>query len=784
VLTSLTTSEEVLVSLLRISKYMGIVATLFFLITSFIIKLNPVSALSGLEPGKIRFQEVASGLTQPLFVTNAGDGSGRLFIVERAGYIRILKNGSLLAAPFLDIHTLVNSSSSEQGLLALAFHPNYASNGRFYTVYVNQSSQLVLSQFTRSANDPDLANLGSRVQLLAIDHPTYANHNGGTLAFGPDGYLYWSTGDGGGGGDPNNNAQNLSSLLGKILRLDVSSGSSYAIPTSNPFYNNPSTSIRKEIWSYGLRNPWRISFDRQTGDLYIADVGQGSREEIDFQSSSSSGGENYGWRVMEGSLCYNPATGCDKSGKVLPVAQYDHTLGCSVSGGYVYRGSNYPSLKGHYFYADYCSGRLFDLYRNSQSTWVSTQLLDTAYSITSFGEAENGELYLMDYDTGKVYQIQYQEASVDIRIAGTLKGNYSLPANQVLKTSYQNVQDGPVKVTGVGQSIFTSQRAIYNNSFNEVMGYPGSQLTTEYWFPWYDNVSMDTWILVGNASSSQAANVEIYVGAAKFTYTIPANGHITPRYIGKVDGPVRVRSTNGIKIFVSERALYNGSFNEVMGFPASQLTTDYWFPLYDNASMDTWILVGNPSTTQKAEVSIYIGAAKYNYTIAPQGSITPRYAGVQNGPVRVASTNGVKIFTSERSLYGNSFNEVMGFPASQFTTDYWFPWYDNISMADWVLVGNPSSSQSASVEVSIGAAKYTYIIPAGGRITPRFAGKNVGPVRVRSTNGVKIFTSQRVTYNSSFNEVMGVPGNQLTTEYWFPWYDSTSMSTDILVGRP
>jgi len=366
-----------------------------------------VKAIANLEPSNILLTEISAGLTQPIFITNASDGSGRLFIVERAGRIRIIKDGVLLSAAFLDIHTIVNSFSGEQGLLALAFHSDYTSNGQFYTVHTNQDGSLVLSRFIRSQNNPDLADANSMVILLTIPHPNNTNHNGGTLAFGPDGYLYWSTGDGGGAGDVPNNAQNLNVLLGKILRLDVNSGPPYGIPPSNPFFNGSDPNVRKEIWSYGLRNPWRFSFDRQTGDLFIGDVGQGSREEIDFQSAASDGGENYGWRVMEGTLCYNPSSNCNQSGKILPVAEYDHTLGCSVTGGYVYRGTKFASLDGYYFYGDYCSGRLFSLRNNPGSGWESVQLLDTSYTISTFGEDEEGELYLADYSGGKIYQLTY-----------------------------------------------------------------------------------------------------------------------------------------------------------------------------------------------------------------------------------------------------------------------------------------------------------------------------------------------------------------------------------------
>ncbi len=371
-----------------------------------------------LDPSNLTFKAITGGLTSPVFITYSADGSGRLFVVEQPGRIRIIKNGTLLATPFLDIHTLIRSGG-EQGLIALAFHPSYKTNGKFYVVYTaprigdSTGSVLTLEQFSVSAGNPDLANSNSGSVLLTIDHPINSNHNGGTLAFGQDGYLYWSTGDGGDGGDPPNNAQNLSRLLGKILRIDVNSGSPYGIPTTNPFFSSADPNVRKEIWAYGFRNPWRLSFDRLTHDLYIGDVGQSAREEIDVQPAGSAGGENYGWRVMEGSLCFNPASGCDRSGKVLPVAEYDHTLGCSVTGGYVYRGSNFPSLAGYYFYGDFCSGRLFSLINNPQTGWTATQLVDTPYGISTFGEDEQGELYFADYNTGTIYNLQSQPLSKD-----------------------------------------------------------------------------------------------------------------------------------------------------------------------------------------------------------------------------------------------------------------------------------------------------------------------------------------------------------------------------------
>jgi glucose/arabinose dehydrogenase len=371
---------------------------------------NPKTISSNsINPG-IEFQEVASGLNKPVFITHANDGSGRLFIVEQGGRIRILKNGTLLETSFLDIGSIVKTTSGEQGLLGLAFHPSYGTNGKFFVVITAprtgdaDGSVLTLRQYSVSAGNPDIADPNSGTTVLMIDHPNYSNHNGGTIAFGIDGYLYWSTGDGGGAGDPNNNGQNLTSLLGKILRIDVDTGSPFTVPASNPFYGNPDSSIKKEIWAYGLRNPWRMSFDRLTHDLYIADVGQSAREEIDFQVSSSTGGENYGWRVMEGSSCYNSPSGCDQNEKVLPIVEYDHTLGCSVTGGYVYRGELYSSLKGLYLFSDYCSGNIWAASQNG-GTWSASLITDTDFSITTFGEDELGELYLASFSDGRIYRV-------------------------------------------------------------------------------------------------------------------------------------------------------------------------------------------------------------------------------------------------------------------------------------------------------------------------------------------------------------------------------------------
>lgn len=349
----------------------------------------------------ISFELVTAGLTEPVFVTNAGDASGRLFIVEQGGTIRIFKDGALLPTPFLNISGLLPAPrGGEQGLLSLAFHPNYETNKLFYVLYNDTSGDLKLARYQTSSN-PDVANSSGTV-LLTIAHPGHANHNGGTLAFGPDGYLYWSTGDGGGGGDPDENAQDLTKLLGKILRLDVDAAAPY-IPASNPFVG---IAGRDEIWAYGLRNPWRTGFDRLTGDLFIGDVGQNTYEEVDFQPAGSTGGENYGWDMYEANSEYNPPFEGPyvPAGKTFPVANYDHGFGCSITGGYVYRGSQFPELEGTYLYADFCSGQMWGLVHNLDDTWTSSPIASTGFNISSFGQDEQGELYVVDYN-GAFYHI-------------------------------------------------------------------------------------------------------------------------------------------------------------------------------------------------------------------------------------------------------------------------------------------------------------------------------------------------------------------------------------------
>jgi glucose/arabinose dehydrogenase len=357
---------------------------------------------------QISLSRVAGGFVQPVHVTHAGDGSGRVFVVEQGGTIRIiLDNGVVLPTPFLDLASLNPPrlvAGGERGLLSVAFPPGFAGKQHFYVYYTRAVDNAILvARYRVSAGDPNVADPASEGEILVVPHPEFGNHNGGQLAFGPDGYLYIGTGDGGGGGDRDNNAQNPLSRLGKLLRIDVESD---AIPygvSGNPFVGN--ANFLPEIWALGLRNPWRFSFDRGTGDLYIGDVGQGDFEEIDVQPAASAGGQNYGWNLMEGDRCYPPGTvGCDRTGLALPVFVYDHSLGCSVTGGHVYRGSAFPSLQGVYLFGDLCSGRIWGIRKNG-AAWDNALLATTTLTITTFGEDESGNAYVANYANGDLLMI-------------------------------------------------------------------------------------------------------------------------------------------------------------------------------------------------------------------------------------------------------------------------------------------------------------------------------------------------------------------------------------------
>jgi glucose/arabinose dehydrogenase len=349
---------------------------------------TPASAAGFPDPNAYAWAQLPlAGLERP--VDLQANGSGRLFVIEKAGRIRIIENEQLLETPFLDITDRVGSRGNEQGFLGLAFHPDYQENGRFFVNYTDTRGDTVIARFQVSS-DPNLADPNSEVPLFGYDQP-FPNHNGGVMVFGSDGYLYIGSGDGGGAGDQFGNAQNTGTMLGKILRVDVDSAEPVAVPPDNPFGN--------EVWAYGLRNPWRISFDRATGNLYIGDVGQGQWEEIDFLPAGSPGGANFGWNHREGAHDYK---GGGPEGMIDPVAEYSHPEGgCSVTGGYVYRGSM-PEWNGIYLYADYCTGMIWGLLQ-VDGGWQTQLLFDLQVTITSFGQDDSGELYLAS-DNGGIYR--------------------------------------------------------------------------------------------------------------------------------------------------------------------------------------------------------------------------------------------------------------------------------------------------------------------------------------------------------------------------------------------
>jgi glucose/arabinose dehydrogenase len=358
-------------------------------------------------PDRLRLERVAGGLDDPIGITAAYDGSGRLFVNERAGRVRIIgPGGTLRDDPFVDLTSRIEAGG-ERGLLGLAFHPDFAHNRRLFVHYSRAGDGATVVSELRAAADLETADPSSERVLLTVAQP-FANHNGGQLAFGPDGYLYIGLGDGGSAGDPFGNAQNRNVLLGKILRIDVDAAPqgerAYAVPRDNPFGPDgadPGAGL-PEIWAFGLRNPWRFSFDPDSGDLFIGDVGQGSWEEIDRQPVDSTGGENYGWNAMEGRHCYQ--ADCDQDRYVKPTADYGHDQGCSVTGGYVYRGAAQPTLRGVYVFADYCSGLVFTL-QADLSTNAPKRVLDSDLGISAFGTDEGGELYLADINGGGIYRV-------------------------------------------------------------------------------------------------------------------------------------------------------------------------------------------------------------------------------------------------------------------------------------------------------------------------------------------------------------------------------------------
>lgn len=427
-----------------------------------VISILMITILLTGKPAFTQFeiQEAFPALTfiKPVDLQHPGDGTNRLFVVEQRGAIQVFENDSNTTSKtvFLDIQSRVDDSGTEEGLLGLAFHPDYENNGYFYVNYTsNNPNRTRISRFKVSDFNPNVAEPDSELILMEIDRP-FSNHNAGQLVFGPnDGYLYFTTGDGGSGGDPQGNGQNLQTLLGALLRIDVdntSAGNHYAIPPTNPFAGN-TQGYREEIYAYGLRNTWRFSFDPVTGWLWAGDVGQGDYEEIDIIES----GENYGWNIMEGFHCYNPPTGCDTTGLKLPIWEYSHSLGNSVTGGYVYRGPTVPELQGKYIYADYGSGRIWSLEYDGINDPVNMQLAQASFLISTFGVDQNSELYFCAWSFSgsptKIYR--FKPTLVDLE-GGTpatppqdfqLGQNYPNPFNPTTNIPFRIFRKAKVKIS-------------------------------------------------------------------------------------------------------------------------------------------------------------------------------------------------------------------------------------------------------------------------------------------------------------------------------------------------
>lgn len=360
----------------------------------FVVLLFLISAWFGSLSVASELELFDDSLDKPVLITH--DNDSRLFAVEKAGKIYVYEKEQRKL--FLDVSKIITTKGNEQGLLSIAFHPKYSENGYLFLFYTAKNDDNTLARLTVDPPNAKQIDLESLEVLIAQQDPA-SNHNGGMLAFGKDGYLYLGIGDGGRGGDPWNNAQNLETLLGKMIRIDVDQANGYSIPEDNPFVGNEN--ILPEIWAYGLRNPWRHSFDRETGDLWIADVGQNNWEEIHWQSAESQGGENYGWRLMEGNHCYLPKKDCEVEGLVKPVAEYSHKYGCSITGGYVYRGKKIKDLYGKYIFGDFCKGTIWSI--DKENNFEMQELMKTDLKISSFGEDESGELYVLDYQ-GNVFK--------------------------------------------------------------------------------------------------------------------------------------------------------------------------------------------------------------------------------------------------------------------------------------------------------------------------------------------------------------------------------------------
>ena len=468
-------------------------------------------------------QLVTGSVSNPVYVTHAGDDSGRLFIVEQNGCIKIFNGTNLLATPFLDISPLTLFSDDEQGLLSVAFHPGYKTNGAFYVYFTNRSgTSNVVARFTASPPGAATVNTNTLQTVLRIPHLDNPNHNGGQMQFGPDGCLYIGTGDGGGRCDTNvvpNNAQNLGRLLGKMLRIDVNNiSTNYTIPPGNPFI--ATNGALPEIWAYGLRNPWRFSFDRLTGDLWIGDVGQAQREEVDLQWAGSEGGQNYGWHVYEGSIFSTqscPTVVVSNIPAVFPVLEYDHTSGrCALVGGYRYRGSKIAPLFGTYLYADECGGQIYGAVTNGVGGWTSTLLTDTVYAVDSFGEDQPGEIYFSHYATvGAIYKIVWRDTDGD-GMADDWETEHGLnPASAADAgldddgDGFTNLQEFLANTDPHDPASALRITSIARSGLDSIVSY-SAVTSRRYEFQFTDSLTTSNW-------AGMATNIAVTTGVSQFT---------------------------------------------------------------------------------------------------------------------------------------------------------------------------------------------------------------------------------------------------------------------------
>ncbi len=515
-------------------KTMKSISTLTLL---FIIAVSSISAQSGSD-----LALYASGFYHPVVITNCGDN--RLFVVEKAGIIHIVDSaGNINPAPFLDISSFVKSNGSEQGLLGLAFHPGYFVNGYFYVNYIGAGDSTHISRFSVDPSNAELALIASEKKLMTVYQP-YTNHNGGDLHFGPDGFLYIGLGDGGSGGDPGNRAQDSLDMHGKILRINVDNGDPYAVPPDNPFVGTPAA--LDEIWAVGLRNPWRFSFDRQTGDLWIADVGQSTWEEINFEPAGSSGGFNYGWRCYEGNVSYNSSQCGDISLYTFPVDVYSHSLGCSVTGGFVYRGNMFPGLYGRYFYADYCSDRIWTIHDNGGS-WVTEnfgQFQTNRFS--TFGENAQGELFVAGYTSGNIFRIVDSSSmiSLDIRV----------------------FLEGPFKGTEMSTELNASGELPLDQPFNtDPWNYAGDESVISI-----PNSDIVDWILVELRDAREASSAVASTAIARKAAFLLKNGKIVA-----LDGSSVVQFNNYINFQLFTIVMHRNHLGVMSAFPIAGNANNY-----------------------------------------------------------------------------------------------------------------------------------------------------------------------------------------------------------------